>query len=171
MLHTPKQNVTFLYRVPVCLVVADYSKHRSVILPLWVQGIGFSYSQHSKPCQLLIWVAGFYCSVECQKKLKLAFASLVTHVNLMNGHQYLSYFASVFHRKDLSFRLLKRFFHRKLQGIERGLPRSEVGLLAAKPKNFTSRGSRQQRLRATEREPWECRWFGEHTVYLLVSEF
>ncbi len=171
MLHTSKHNVTFLYRVPACLAVADYSKHRSVILPLWVRGIGFSYSQHSKLYQLPTWVAGFYCLVERQKKLKLAFDSLVVHVNLMNGHQYMSCFASVFHRKDLSFRLLKRFFHQKLQRVERGLPHSEVGLLDAEPKNFSTLGSRQQLLRASERRPHDCYWFRERSVYLLASEF
>ena len=169
MLHTLKHSVKFYYRVPVCLAVADHHKHRSVMFPLWVQGMGFSYSQHSKLCQLPVWVAGFYCLPECQKKLKLAFASLVTHVNLMNGHQYLSCLAPVFHRKDLIFRLLRHFFHRKLQGIERGFPRSEVGLLAVEPKDFFSPGSRQQLLRATEREPCECHWFKKHSVYLLVS--
>ena len=159
MLQISKRNVTFLNRVPVRLAVTDRIGYSSVNSPRGVRGIGFSYSQHSKLCQLPMWAAGF-CSLRVlQENSKLALASSVTHVNLMSGHQYLSCSASVFHRKDLGFRLLRRFFHRKLQGIENGFPRLGVGLSARKPESFFSHGNWQQIPTVNEHRPCQCHEF------------
>ena len=171
MLHTSRHNVTFLNRVPVRLAVTDHYRYSSVNAPLGVRAIGFSYSQHSKLCQLSAWMAGFYWSSLCQKNSKLTLASPVAHVNLMNGHQYLSCSASVLHRKDLGFRLSTRFFHRKLQEMERGFPRLEANPLASRPKRFFSCGSWRQILKLNEHRPCQFHEFRKHNACLPVSEF
>lgn len=171
MLHTSRCGVTFLNRVPVCLTVSDYCQCSSVNPPLRLRGIGFSYSQHSKVYQPSTQMAGFYCSKIGRKISKLTLASLVTHVNLMNGHQYLSCSASVFHRKDLGFKLSTRSFYRKLQEIGKGFPRCKVDLLVGKPRSFFSRGSWRQILKVNEHRPCQCREFRKHNVCLPISEF
>ena len=89
-LQTQKHDVKFFNRVPVHLTVTDLRKHSLVTLPNWGLGIGFSYSQHSKICQLLIRVAGFYSLAHRYEYFEFFLRQWILHVKLVNGSRALS---------------------------------------------------------------------------------
>jgi hypothetical protein len=78
--------VTFRYRVPVNLSVADSNKSSLVTWPQGVLGIRFSYSQHSKLCQLTQWVGWFLYGLAAEK-LKFPLWGQGARVTLMNGFE------------------------------------------------------------------------------------
>ena len=152
------------------LTVADQRKYSSVTSPMRVLGIGFSYSQHSKMCQLSIWIAGFYYLKTLQENSRLSLASPVAHVNLMNGHQCLNCSASVFYRTDLGSRLLRRFCYRRLKEIGKGFLSLNACLLAKRRERLLlSYENCPQISKVSEHRPHPCYEFQKHDARLLVN--
>ena len=67
------------------LTVTDPCKYSRVTLPIWGLGIGFSYSQHSKTCQLLDSSGWFLLLKFPGKVVRFFLRSSALHVKLIDG--------------------------------------------------------------------------------------